>query len=190
MDKDTATRSETCAGAIIRRETPGDVEAIARVTDEAFRTVAVSRQTERYIIDALRAAGALAVSLVAEVEGQVVGHVAFSPVSISDGAANWYGLGPVSVLPQHQRQGIGSALIREGLSIVRSRGGQGCCLVGYPDYYKRFGFAARPQLIHEGVPPEVFVVLPFGEPAPSGVVTFHEGFQATGGESPTSPAPS
>ena len=166
--------------AIIRHETSADIKAIADVTAKAFRTVAISNQTEPFIIEALRGADALTLSLVAEIEGKVVGHVAFSPVTISDGTRNWYGLGPVSVLPENQRQGIGSALIRKGLSILQGLGGQGCCLVGDPNYYKRFRFQTISALVHEGVPPEVFLALPLGEFVPTGVVTFHEGFRATG----------
>lgn len=88
---------------LIRSETSDDVSAIAEVTAAAFKTLAISNQTEQFIIAALRAAKALTVSLVAEVEGRVVGHIAFSPVTISDGSPDWYGLGPVSVLPQCQR---------------------------------------------------------------------------------------
>ena len=91
---------------IVRRETVADIEAIAEVTIAAFRTLAISNHTEQFIIGALRAANALPVSLVAEIQGQVVGHVAFSPVTVSDGTRNWYGLGPVSVLPEYQRQGM------------------------------------------------------------------------------------
>src|SRR4030067_894759 len=86
--------------------------------------------TEQFIISALRAANVLTVSLVAEIDGRVVGHIAFSPVTISDGSQNWYGLGPVSVLPEYQRQGIGKSLIQEGLSALKGLGGQGCALVG------------------------------------------------------------
>lgn len=96
----------------IRSETPADIEAIAAVTKAAFAMLAISDHTEQYIVEALRAAGALTVSLVAERAGRVVGHIAFSPVTISDGTPGWYGLGPVSVLPECQRQGIGAALIR------------------------------------------------------------------------------
>jgi putative acetyltransferase len=71
----------------------------------------------------LRAAGALTISLVAEIDGQVVGHIAFSPVTVSDGATGWYGLGPVSVLPDYQKQGIEKALINEGLSSLKDMGG-------------------------------------------------------------------
>ena len=119
---------------LIRSETGADVGAIAEVTVAAFKTLAVSNQTEHFIIAALRAARALTVSLVAEVEGRVVGHIAFSPVTISDGSSGWYGLGPVSVLPEYQRRGIGGALIREGVSRLKDLGARGCCLVGHPEY--------------------------------------------------------
>jgi putative acetyltransferase len=165
---------------VIRRETAGDIGAIAEVTIAAFRTLAVSNQTEQFIISALRAANALTISFVAEIGGRVVGHVAFSPVSISDGSQNWYGLGPVSVLPEHQRQGIGKALIYRGLSLLKKLGAQGCCLVGDPNYYRRFGFRNVPGLVHEGVPQGVFLALPIEGVVPQGVVVFHEGFKATG----------
>jgi putative acetyltransferase len=165
---------------IIRQETPADISAIDEVTIAAFQTLAISNHTEQFIIGALRAAGALTISLVAEVDGKVVGHVAFSPVTISDGSPNWFGLGPVSVSPECQRQGIGRALIREGLSQLKALGGQGCCLVGDPNYYKRFGFRNIASLTHEGVPQEVFLALPLNEHVPRGVVVFHEGFKATG----------
>jgi putative acetyltransferase len=73
------------------------------VTVAAFKTLDISNHTERFIIEALRAAGALTVSLVAEIDGRVIGHIAFSPLTISDGTQYWYGLGPVSVLPEYQR---------------------------------------------------------------------------------------
>lgn len=165
---------------IIRHETAADIAAIDEVTIAAFQTLAISNHTEQFIIGALRAAGALMLSLVAEIEGQVVGHVAFSPVRISDGSQNWYGLGPVSVLPEHQRQGIGMALIREGLSMLKGLGAQGCCLVGDPNYYRRFGFQNIPGLVHEGVPQEVFLAMSLARAVPQGVVEFHEGFKATG----------
>jgi putative acetyltransferase len=165
---------------IIRSERSTDVDAIAAVTVAAFSTLAISNHTEQFIIAALRTAKALTVSLVAESDGRVVGHVAFSPVTISDGTPNWYGLGPVSVLPEYQRQGIGKALIREGLSRLKDMNAHGCCLVGHPEYYKKFGFKNMPGLVHEGVPPEVFFALSFDGYTPQGTVTFHEGFKADG----------
>ena len=163
---------------LIREETADDVSNIADVTVAAFRDLAVSNHTEQYIISALRSAGALTISLVAEADGRVVGHVALSPVTMSDGSEDWYGLGPVSVLPELQRRGIGTALIREGLARLRALGARGCCLVGHPEYYTRFGFENVAGLSHEGVPPEVFFVLPFGQSTPQGLVHFHEAFQA------------
>ena len=123
---------------VIRCETDADAGAIADVTTAAFSTLPISNHTEQFIIAALRAANALTVSLVAEMDGRVVGHIAFSPVTMSDGSPGWYGLGPVSVLPAYQRQGIGGALIQEGLSRLKGLGARGCCLVGHPKYYKRF----------------------------------------------------
>lgn len=163
---------------VIRDETPADVNAIAEVTLEAFRTLEISNQTEQFIIAALRAAGALTVSLVAETDGRVVGHVAFSPVSVSDGSPDWYSLGPVSVRPALQRRGIGAAMIREGLDRLKALNARGCCVVGHPDYYPRFGFRSVPGFVHEGVPPEVFLALSFDGSFPSGVVEFHDGFKA------------
>ena len=164
---------------LIRTETSADVGVITEVTVSAFKTLAISDHTEQFIIAALRAAKALTVSLVAEVDGRVVGHIAFSPVTISDGCPNWYGLGPVSVLPEYQREGIGGALIQEGMSRLKDLGAQGCCLVGHPEYYRRFGFQNVPGLVHEGVPEEVFFALSLDGHIPQGVVEFHVGF--TGG---------
>ncbi len=168
---------------IIRDETGADASAISEVTAAAFKALEVSHHTEQFIIEALRAAGALSVSLVAELDGRVVGHIAFSPVTISDGTPGWYGLGPVSVLPACQRRGIGKALIREGLSRLRERKAQGCCLVGHPGYYRKFGFKNVSELVVEGVPPEVFFALSFDGRYPQGSVTFHEAFKAEGSES-------
>lgn len=163
---------------LIRRETPSDIDTIAAVTIAAFRTLAISQHTEQFIINALRRAGALTLSLVAEMHEQVVGHVAFSPVTIADGSQHWYGLGPISVLPDYQKQGIGKALIQAGLAELKQLGAQGCCLVGDPNYYTRFGFQNYPDLVHEDVPASVFLALPFTEAVPKGIVTFHEGFGA------------
>ena len=173
---------ESMTGSIlIRDERDADIASITDVTIEAFKTVDISNRTEQFIIEALRAAKALTVSLVAEVDGRVIGHIAFSPVTISDGTRGWYGLGPVSVHPDYQRRGIGIALVKEGLSRLKALGARGCCLVGHPEYYKRFGFCNIPGFVHEGVPPEVFLALCFGDHYPQGKVNFHEGFEATGG---------
>ena len=164
----------------LRDETEADVDAITEVTLAAFKTLEISNHTEQFAIAALRAAKALTVSLVAEADGRLVGHIAFSPLTVSDGTRDWYGLGPVSVLLQYQRQGFGKALIREGLSRLRDLNARGCCLVGHPDYYRQFGFDNPQGLAHEGVPPEVFFALSFDGRTPQGTVTFHDGFKATG----------
>jgi len=164
---------------LIRGETDADVGAINKVTIAAFKTLEISNQTEQFIIKALRAANALTISLVAELNGRIVGHIAFSPVTISDSTKDWYGLGPVSVLPEYQRQGIGKALIQEGLSRLKGMNAKGCCLVGHPDYYRQFGFKNVPGLVVDGVPEEVFFALPFDKHTPRGSVTFHEAFTAT-----------
>lgn len=177
------TRNEnpkTIKKIVIRAEKNTDITAISEVTIAAFKTLEISNHTEQFIIDALRSAKALTLSLVAEADGLVVGHIAFSPVNISDGTINWYGLGPISVLPKHQRQGIGKALIREGLSRLKDINAKGCCLVGHPGYYRQFGFENVTGLGHEGVPQEVFFALSFDGHMPQGSVIFHKGFQANG----------
>lgn len=170
----------TTADIIIREENDADIASIANITVAAFRDLAISQHTEQFIIDALRAAGALSLSLVAELDGHIVGHVAFSPLTFSDGSCDWYGLGPVSVLPEFQRKGIGKALIQTGLATLKQRQAKGCCLVGHPGYYRQFGFENVAGLTLEGVPPEVLFALSFDGPVPQGEVFFHPGFHASG----------
>ncbi len=164
----------------IRDERPGDIDSITFITEEAFKTIEISDHTEQFIINALRADGALTISLVAQMEGNVIGHIAFSPLTVSDGTRDWYGLGPVSVLPDNQGQGVGRALIEHGLSRLNDINAKGCCLVGHPDYYKKFGFKNVTDLVYKGVPKEVFFALSFNGNTPLGEVTFHDAFNATG----------
>ena len=168
----------TIQNLVIREEKTADIPVISEVTIAAFETMEISDHTEQFIVEALRAAKALVISLVAEVDGRVVGHIAFSPVVMSDGTKNWYGLGPVSVHPDFQREGIGKALIHEGLSRLKNLKAKGCCLVGHPQYYRQFGFRNVEGLIYEGVPKEVFFVLSFDGSVPDGNVIFHEAFSA------------
>jgi putative acetyltransferase len=160
----------------IRDEQPGDERGIHEVTRLAFETMALSRQTEHRIVDALRAGGALAVSLVAVKDDQVVAHIAFSRATLSQAQGAWFALGPVSVRPDHQRQGIGGALIEEGLRRLRDLGAAGCVLVGHPQYYPRFGFGPDPTIIVPEVPAEVTLVMRLQPNADAGVVTFHPAF--------------
>ena len=170
----------TIQNLLIRDEKPADIPVIAEVTIAAFESMEISNHTEQFIVEALRAVKALVISLVAEVDGRVVGHIAFSPVTMSDGTKDWYGLGPVSVHPDFQRQGIGKALIHEGLLRLKKLGAKGCCLVGHPQYYRQFGFRNVEGLILEGVPEDVFFVLSFDGSIPQGQVMFHEAFTADG----------
>lgn len=164
----------------IRDENDADIASITDVTIAAFKNLEISQHTEQFIVDALRNAKALSLSLVAELDGNIVGHIAFSPLTFSDGSSDCYGLGPVSVLPALQRQGIGKALINAGLARLKQRQAKGCCLVGHPDYYRQFGFENVAGLTLEGVPPEVFFALSFDGSLPQGEVFFHPAFQASG----------
>ena len=162
----------------IRAERPGDEDAIHEVTTAAFLAAPHTSHTEQFIVRELRRAGALAVSLVAEIGGRIVGHVAISPVTIDGAACGWFGLGPVSVLPAHQSMGVGSRLVREALARLRTTGARGCVLVGEPAYYGRFGFRAEPALVLPDVPPQYFQALSFVADLPRGIVTFHAAFAA------------
>lgn len=162
---------------IIRSEKPSDSEAITEITKAAFEDHSFSQQTEHFTIRDLRTAGALTISLVAEIDGRIIGHIAFSPVTISDGTTNWYALGPVSVLPDYQGRRTGTAMINHGLARLQSMGGEGCVLVGLPTYFHRFGFKNYPLLLHEEVPQEVFSAKSFVGRMPFGKVEFHQAFK-------------
>ena len=162
----------------IRDERPADAADIAAVTRAAFAGTPYSRGTEPAIVAALRAAGALPVSLVAEEGGEILGHVAFSPLSIEGAGPGWFGIGPLSVRPDRQRAGIGSALVEAGLGRIRDAGAAGCVLVGEIGYYARFGFARREGLTYSDVPEEYVLGLAFDGEVPAGEAAFHPGFAA------------
>jgi len=164
------------AELLIRAERDADVMAIRKVVSAAFASIAQSNQKEHLLVDRLRESGALAVSLVAEAEGRVVGHVAFSPVTIAGSFCAWYGLAPLAVLPTYQRTGIGSRLVIAGLESLRALHAQGCVLLGEPEYYKRFGFSNRENLLLENVPPEYFLALSFSNGYPRGTAVYHPAF--------------
>lgn len=164
---------------IIRLEEANDADAIRHITQQAFAGAEHSSGTEGAIIDGLRAAGTLTLSLVAEDNGEIVGHVAFSPVTVNGRDVGWFGLGPVSVKPSLQRSGTGSRLIREGLARLRSDDAKGCVVLGDPGFYQRFGFISDPALTFEGVPPEYFMALPFIGSPPSGHAMYQPAFYMT-----------
>lgn len=163
---------------IIRSEAAADIAAIRQLTDAAFRDVDHSSQTEGAIVEALRSAGALSISLVAEKDGKVVGHVAFSPVLIDGQDTGWFGLGPVSVTPTLQRSGIGTAMIEEGLRLLGDRGAPGAVVLGDPNYYRRFGFTNDHNLRYADVPAEYFQSVTLASGPAKGEVTYHHGFHA------------
>ena len=121
----------------LRPELPSDVPAIRRVNVAAFPSPA-----EANLVDALRTNGAATLSLVAERDGRIVGHILFSPVTVESPAGNFtaVGLAPMAVEPGLQRSGIGSALVRAGLDALRAAGHEVVVVLGHPGYYPRFGF--------------------------------------------------
>lgn len=167
------------ADVALRPERDGDAQAIRAVVTAAFLGAEHSSGTEGAIVDALRASGKLTVSLVAEAGGAIVGHIAFSPVTIDGKDMAWFGLGPVAVHPAHQCQGIGARLIEAGLAQLRDAGAQGCVVLGDPAYYARFGFVSDPALTYPGVPAEYFQRLVLAGAAPFGVAAYHQSFAAS-----------
>lgn len=164
---------------LIRPESAGDVAAIRGANVAAFRAHPFSQQTEHLIVEALRAADGLEISLVAEVDGRVVGHIAFSRAAVGETSARWYLPGPVAVLPDYQGQGIGGALVDAGLGELRSRGALGCALVGDPGFYERFGFSHHSGITCHGVPDEYVLCTAFASEVPTGEVVHHPAFSVT-----------
>lgn len=163
---------------VIRPETAGDQVAIHDITKRAFAPMPYSDGDEPDLIDLLRDAGALAISLVAELDGAVIGQVTFTEALAADGSQGWYALGPVAVEPELQSQRIGAQLIEAGLDRLRARDAAGCVLVGNPAYYSRFGFQPFPHLCPEGEPAEYFQILPLRVRQPDTVVGFHPLFHS------------
>ncbi len=162
----------------ICNEQAADIDTITRLTEAAFQNQQHSSHTEQFIVTALRRYDQLTVSLVAVAGDTIVGHVAISPVTLSSGATGWYGLGPIAVWPEWQKQGIGSKLMRAALAELQRLGGLGCVVLGNPGYYGRFGFKAHPGLELPGVPHEYFQARSFGGELPAGNVRYHEAFAA------------
>jgi len=162
---------------IIRPETAEDIEYIRKLTERAFAPMAYSHGTEPAIIEALRHHGQLTLSLVAEEDGEIVGQITFSPVTIDGDHDSWFGLGPVSVVPEKQGQSIGSRLINAGLDILKGKGAKGCVLVGNPDYYSRFGFINETDLVYGDLDRKFVQKLAFAEPTRNGRLEYCRAFE-------------
>lgn len=164
----------------IRTERPEEASAIRRLTAEAFAGAAHASGAEVAIVDALRARGDLVLSLVAVDEGEIVGHVAFSPVTIAGMEGRWYGLGPLSVAPARQRTGIGRSLIRAGLDRLAAMGAAGCALVGDPAVYRGSGFQSDGRLGYGDLDRTYIQRVVFTGPPPVGDVAFSPAFDVEG----------
>ena len=162
----------------IRPEVEADPPAIFDLTRRAFAPMRFAAGDEQALIRILRDLGALSLSLVAEHQGEVVGHVALSPVTHESGEAGWFGLGPISVEPALQRQGVGGALIAEARRWLSDQAARGCILTGDPNYYPRHGFLPAPQHAPEAEPPEYLMVLSLAGTLPAGRFCFHPAFHA------------
>lgn len=159
-----------------RPEERADQREIFAITQAAFNGKRYSNDTEAPIIDQLRKDGDLTISLVAIIAGDIVGHIAFSPAAIGDELNGWYGVGPVSVTPRFQRQGIGQSLMKAGLDKLKAQNANGCVLVGDPNYYGRFGFEGDCGLTYGDTSPYYVQRLAFGRVEPTGEVRFAPAF--------------
>ena len=164
----------------IKDEQPNDTKRISRIQYAAFKGHPQHKPgaepVEHRIVERLRETNALSLSLLAEDEGNTVGHIAFSPASVGKASQGWYLLGPVGVLPDRQGKGIGSALVREALKRLRAQGALGVVLVGDPAFYERFGFTSRPRLTYPGVPDQYVLALAFTDKTPEGDIIAHDAF--------------
>jgi putative acetyltransferase len=160
---------------IIRPERSGDIATIHDLTKRAFAPMPFADGNEQDIIDRLRSMGDLTLSLVAEQNGAVAGHAAFSQAACAD-SVGWYGLGPLSVEPALQRKGIGKALIAEGLRQLQEMNARGCIVMGDTNYYPRSGFKPCPELAPANEPAQYFMVLPFTTAMPAARFSFHPAF--------------
>jgi putative acetyltransferase len=168
--------TQKAAAMTIRDERSEDARQIDEIVTAAFAKNPHSNQTEHTLVKKLRADHALTLSLVAEDDGKLTAHIAFSPVQIDGAARGWHGLGPVAVRPELQRRGIGSALIHAGLQRLKKMGSNGCVVLGEPEFYQRFGFRTDTRLRLDGVPPEYFLILPFQDAVPVGRIDYHPAF--------------
>ena len=163
----------------VRQEQQADIPFITVLTQAAFAPIEYSSHTEHLIVNALRERQQLSISLVAEDETGIIGHVAVSPVRLSTAQQGWYGLGPISVLSNRQGEGIGRALMYEALAHLKVLAAQGCVLLGDPQYYRAFGFKTYANLVLADVPPEYFQAIVFTGEVPHAEVFYDDAFGIT-----------
>ena len=142
--------------------------------------MAFSDGSEASIITALRGAGHLTLSLVAEEGGVIIGHIAFSPLTIGDAIEGWFSLGPVSVEPERQRSGIGRRLVASGVAHFREHAALGIALIGDPQIYSRFGFESDGQLTYKDVPRNLVQRITLSGPHSIGEMRFVDAFEMQG----------
>lgn len=164
--------------SLVRAEEPRDREAIYDLTSRAFAPMPFAAGDEQDLINVLRDAGALSLSLVAEQNGEIIGHLALSPGAHECGDGDWFVLGPISVEPALQKKGVGGTLIAHAKAWMKAKKARGCILVGDPNYYPRHGFLPAPGNSPENEPPEYFMVLMFDGTIPAGRFSFHPAFHA------------
>lgn len=157
-------------------ESPADEAAITALLKAAFAGHPRSNQTEHLLVETLRAAGALSLSLVARDESGVAGHAAFSAVTIDGIDCGCQALAPLAVSPDRQGHGIGRQLLEAGMHELVARGCRACVVVGDPEWYRQSGFEPAHGLLLEGVPKEYLLVRCFRPPQPSGRLGFHPAF--------------
>lgn len=156
--------------AIVRCEHTEDAQE--RSVVRSINKAAFGRPDEADLIDSLRTEGAVLLSLVAEVERRIVGHILFSRMSIetSSGPVSAAALGPMAVLPDYQRRGIGERLIRHGLDLLRGRDERIVIVLGHPDYYPRFGFSSeKARSLESPFPPHAFMAMELSPGALDGI---------------------
>ncbi len=162
----------------LRPEKPEDADALDELLTVAFAFDELSQLDEPRIVRALRDAESLSVALVAEssTTEEIVGFIAFSPVTIEDGSDGWYALGPIAVDPRLQRLGIGRKLMETGLSRLKALGAKGCVVIADPPFYTQFGFRNPERLHVEAVQMDNFLIQVFKEEEPEGRVRYHSAF--------------
>jgi putative acetyltransferase len=153
-------------------ERPRDAVAIRDLTQAAFAPMPFADETDHLLPERLRADGDLTLSLVAVEADQIIGHVAFSPATIGHEITGWIGLGPISVAPARQRQGIGSALCAKGCAIMERQGGLGVVLIGNPKVYAPMGFISDGNLSYRTLSPEIVQYKCLHGASPKGEVIF------------------